>query len=530
MKMGEIPAASSPMIPRSSAGVTPRLALVGIIALVAAAIAIWRIQSFSDGLTIEATHIGDIPATIFRNAAASPEPVVVIAHGFAGSQQLMQPIAETLARNGYVAITFDLAGHGRNPLPLAGGVADLDRSTKALLAEIADVVAFARALPAGDHRVALVGHSFASDLVVQYGMGDPDIVATAALSLFGAGVTAREPRDLLVIDGAWELSMLKDAALRIANLTAGGDAQPGVTYGDLSSGTARRVVYAEGAEHIGVIYARDSLKAIVAWMNGAFGRTSSGVIDRRGKWLALLFAGLVALAAPAARLLPVVARRRLGAGLPWSRFAPAAIVPAVLTPLILWKAPTNFLPILLGDYLVVHFAIYGALTSGAVWLLRPKARPRLRLSTLASAAWPRIAIGAVSVTAFYVLAIGLPINAYVTSFMPTERRWPLILAMFCGCAIYFLADEWLTRGERAARGATFLTKLCFVLSLAAAVALNPQKLFFLAIIVPVILVLFVVYGLVSRWVYARTNDPRVAALGEAFALAWAIAVTFPVVG
>jgi hypothetical protein len=34
-----------------------------------------------------------------------------------------------------------------------------------------------------------------------------------------------------------------------------------------------------------------------------------------------------------------------------------------LTPLILWKLPTDFLPILLGDYLTKHFLLYGALTS-----------------------------------------------------------------------------------------------------------------------------------------------------------------------
>jgi hypothetical protein len=50
------------------------------------------------------------------------------------------------------------------------------------------------------------------------------------------------------------------------------------------------------------------------------------------------------------------------------------------------------------------------------------------------------------------------------------------------------------------------------------------------IIVPAIFVFFVVYGLVSRWVYARTGDPRAAALGNAAGLAWAIAVAFPVVG
>ena len=102
--------------------------------------------------------------------------------------------------------------------------------------------------------------------------------------------------------------------------------------------------------------------------------------------------------------------------------------------------------------------------------------------------------------------------------------------MFCGTAIYFLADEWLTRGAGRRLGRLCLHQALLPLSLIIAVALNPQKLFFLVIIVPVIFVLFVVYGLVSRWVYARTGDPRVGALGAAIGLAWAIAVTFPVVG
>ena len=102
--------------------------------------------------------------------------------------------------------------------------------------------------------------------------------------------------------------------------------------------------------------------------------------------------------------------------------------------------------------------------------------------------------------------------------------------MFVGTSLYFLTDEWLTRGAGAARGGYAFSKACFLASLLGAVALNPTKLFFLIIIVPVILVLFVVYGLVNRWIYRRVNDPRAAALGAAAALAWAIAVTFPIVG
>ena len=58
--------------------------------------------------------------------------MVLIAHGFAGSQQLMQPIATTLARNGFVAIPFDFPGHGRNTSPMRGGLTDQNASRRTL--------------------------------------------------------------------------------------------------------------------------------------------------------------------------------------------------------------------------------------------------------------------------------------------------------------------------------------------------------------------------------------------------------------
>ncbi|MGD0720600.1 MAG: alpha/beta hydrolase [Roseiarcus sp.] len=487
----------------------------------------WKLAGAYDGLIVTTARVGSIPVTIFRSASAAPGPAVVIAHGFAGSQQFMQPIAVTLARNGYVAVTFDFAGHGRNPEPLAGGIVDMQESTQTLLAEIGAIVAYARALPGVDGRLALVGHSMASDLVVQFAMENPGVAATAALSLFGRDVTPTNPPNLIVIDGAWETSMLTDAGLRIIAAAAGGPARASVTYGDLAKGTGRRFALARGAEHIGVLYSRDALDETLSWMNQTFGMRGSGFVDRRGKWLALLFAGLVAIAWPASRLLPIVAARPLGANLGWRRLAPLAAAPAILTPLLLWKAPTDFLPILLGDYLAAHFALYGLLTAAGLWLTG-RGAPDGWAPPAASLA--RLGIAAGALATYYVLGLGLPLDAYVASFMPNALRWPLIPAMFCGTALYFLADEWLTRGPAAARGGYAFTKICFLLSLVGAVALNRYRLFFLVIIVPAIFVFFLVYGLVSRWVYARTGDPRAAALGNAAGLAWAIAVAFPVVG
>ena len=100
----------------------------------------------------------------------------------------------------------------------------------------------------------------ASDLVVEYSMKDPEVEATAALSLFGRDVTATNPKNLIVIDGAWETSMLTDAGFRIVGMAAEGPARERVTYGDVSQGDGRRFVLAAGAEHIGVLYSRDALQ------------------------------------------------------------------------------------------------------------------------------------------------------------------------------------------------------------------------------------------------------------------------------
>ncbi len=93
-----------------------------VAALILVAIGLFELHGAREGLSITQTFVGETPVTIFRPRTDASAPVVVIAHGFAGSQQLMQPFAETLARNGYVAVTFDFLGHGRNPVPMRGDI------------------------------------------------------------------------------------------------------------------------------------------------------------------------------------------------------------------------------------------------------------------------------------------------------------------------------------------------------------------------------------------------------------------------
>ncbi|MGP1252799.1 MAG: alpha/beta hydrolase [Kiloniellales bacterium] len=494
--------------------------LLGLASVVAG---LWQLSTATAGLDVERTRLGATPVTVYRAADTGPAPVVLIAHGFAGSQQLMAPFAVSLARAGYLAVTYDLLGHGRNRSALTGDVTAETGATRNLLREMAEVAEHARALPGADGRLALLGHSMASDIVVRYAAErQAEVSATVAVSLFSRVVTAETPKNLLIVVGAWEPG-LREEGLRVLRLSGGETAQEGETVGSFAEGDARRLVFADSVEHIGVLYSRESLAESVTWLNEVFGRTQTASLDARGPWLGLLFGGLLLLAYPLSRVLPRVAPTRLGANLRWRRFALLALVPAVLTPLVLRVLPTDFLPILVGDYLAAHFALYGLLTALGLWVSGS-------FRDLPAVLWRRASL-ATGLLALYSLgALGLALDSFALSFVPTEARLPLIAVMIAGTVPYFLADEWLTRGATAPRGAYPLSKLCFALSLAIAVALDFQRLFFLIMIIPLILVFFLVYGLFSRWAYRATGQPLVGGLANALAFAWAIAVTFPILG
>jgi len=501
------------------------------LAIAAIVLGLLQLGSEREGLSVSALQVGSQPVTVFRPEGARQAPVVLVAHGFAGSQQLMQPLALALARAGFVAVTFDFPGHGRNALPMQGGIKEERRSLQALLGSMEEMRAFVLEL-SGGRPYAVLGHSMASDIIVRHAQAHPEVVATVAISLFGPSITATtppdSPRNLLVIDGALEPAMMQTEALRVMS---GATPEPALetAYGSMDRGTARKATLAPGVEHIGVLYSRHTVREAVLWLDDAFGRTGTAAPapPPRGAWIALLLAGVVLLAWPLSALLPRVAVTGNGtARLPWWGWRGQAItllLPALLTPVLLWKVPGDFLPILLGDYLLLHFGLYGLLTVGLQWLCgrRPPA--------LTPSQWRVFALATAAVTAYALFAIGLPIDSYVFNLRPDMARLPLIGVMCLGTLPWFLADEWLTRAPGAPRGAYVASKLGFLVSLVMAIALNPGRLFFLAIIVPAILLLFLVYGLISRWSFAATGHPAVAGTANAIAFAWFVAVVFPLV-
>jgi len=495
-----------------------------LVSVVLIAFGLFRLTQADAGVVADETRLGPTPVTVFRAAdvpADAALPVVVIAHGFAGSRQLMQSFALTLAKNGYLAVSFDYYGHGRNLEPLRGNITKVEGATQNLLEQTGTVVDYALSLPRAGDGLAVLGHSMASDIMVRYAEQDERVDATVAVSMFSPAVTAASPENLLIIVGGLE-GFLKEEALRVLGMVTDNPVE-GVTVGRFEDGSARRVVFADGVEHVGVLYSQESMAATVAWLNDVYGRESSGYTATRGLAIALLIAGAWLLAWPLSKLLPVVSRPALGASLRWRRLLPAAAIPAVVTPLSLWWFPADFLGVLVGGYLAIHFLVYGLVTAGCLLWVRRADGPSVRGETN----WPKLVVASVLATAYIAGVIALILDTYVTSFTITPPRVPLVFLMLAGTLSYFLADEWLTRGADTARGGHLFTRFCFLVSLGIAVALSFEDLFFLLIIAAVIVLYFLVYGFFAKWIYRATGHPAVGAIATATAFAWALAAVFP---
>lgn len=490
------------------------LRFTAILALFAMALSIWSLERARAGLHVTPLIVpGGTPATLYLRPGDEPAPVVVIAHGFAGSRQLMDSYALTLAHAGYLAVSFDFEGHGRNPRPMSGDIGSVSGTTQLLMTETARVARAALTHPRADGRLAYLGHSMASDIIARQSALDPPVDVVVAVSMFSGSVSAQAPANLLVIAGQWETRLAQEALRTVQQIDP--NARIGQTLGDPATGPARRAVIAPRVEHVGVLFSATALRETRDWLDASFGRTSEGPVPQRGGWIAVLLIATVALGWPLARVLPAGPSRTdtlSGRG-----FVAIALVPAAVVPLILWPVDTNLLPVLVADYLALHLGLYGMLTLTLLaWQGQLKGQFPLRVWWIAA-----------GVAVFGILAVGGVIERHVTSFVPHPGRLAVIGGLALGAVPFMLGDALLTGGGTGRLWRVLVARGAFLMSLALAVALDLSGLFFLIVILPVIVLFFMLFGTMAGWVGRRTGLPAAAGIGLGLVLAWALGVTFP---
>ncbi|MEV4478923.1 alpha/beta fold hydrolase [Micromonospora coxensis] len=497
--------------PSGVAPATRRTVLLTLPALLAVLLGAVGLVRADAGATTRQVTVGGVPLTEVRaGPVEGRRPGVVIAHGFAGSARLMRPLADTVARQGAVALLFDFAGHGANPARLPGAGRDAAETRAALARDLAVAVAHLRTLPDVDPaRIVLVGHSMGAGAVTRYAAGHPDIARTVAISLpDGDDLPDGRPEGLLLIVGGAEFPDFRDTAEATAR------------RGDPAG---RRLVVVPGVEHISVLFAGRTHREVAAWVGGGGGAPPWPVARAVSAGLLLLGAGLGFV--PLVGLL--LGRRRPAPPRP---APPTSVVAAVAVGAgvgVAALAPTARLPLAVGGYVTGFLLVTGGLlVAAARWW--PLPGPAAALPGPAAApVGPRRDVGAVVagllLTGYAVGAVAVPIHLGLTSALPVGARWWLLPLVAAGC-LAFLTGAELVTGGRSLRYAAVGASAVLALTGAAVAGLAPG---FVLLVVPLFAVL-VAWQAAWAAVLRRAGAPRwLPALVGAVLLAWPVATTLP---
>ncbi|TFL18067.1 alpha/beta fold hydrolase [Jannaschia formosa] len=477
--------------------------LLAVFALAVALLATTFLERERAGLSVTRTSVDGTPVTLWREAGDAPLPLVVVAHGYAGSRQMMRANAITLARTGLEVAVLDLPGHGRHPRPMTGDVTRLDGATAMLTRE---VIAVTRALLAGREAegLALLGHSMATDIVVRAAEAlDPE--AVVAISMYSEAVTPAHPARLLILSGAQERRLREVAVEALQQVDP--DAQEGETA--KAPGVVRRAAAAPWVGHVGVLYAPSALREARDWIAGALGTGARGAPPATALWLMLLLGSLVALARPLAapfgppRPAPPSCPRRLALVALLAPVAPAIAAAAVIPDLGGLRA---FAP------LAAFLTVWGGVQGAVLW------RAGRRLPAPSGAAATVLAVWAFG-------AFALALDRYGASFLPWGPRLPVAAMLLPGALLFVWADALLTQGaglllRLVARGLPLLALL-------GAMFLDPI-LGVAFTVLPVTVLFWLVFGTVAQWMARNTGaGTPVPVLGAM--LAWALAASTPLI-
>lgn len=477
---------------------------IAVVLAVAVIVIAWQqVLAAGRGLVVrDLEGAGGTPLRYLVPEGASDAPGVIVAHGFAGSKQLMYGFGYALVRAGYGVMLLDFDGHGA-----ARG--RLDRAGDALQRNLAAAYASLAAQPEIDPaRIALLGHSMGSGAVMTAAIDSPEQYrATVAVSPTGAAVTADAPRNLLLMAGSLEPQFLGNGRSLLAE--AGGASD------DLDAGRGRALVEVPNVEHITILFSRVAQQAALDWLNRAFARPLAEVAaDRRmvwfgvhlGGWLLLWLALSPLFAAPAQAL--SVVRRRPGywLGLPLGALAAA---------FLLFLAGRVFDVSRLGGLLVGGALGVWFLVLGLVWLLSGFRPPR--------PAAPDVLWGLL-LFAFLSLAFGAMAQlTWLPWLLTAERlaRWPLVAAAVLP---WLLASALAQhRAKPAGRfGWWLLQSAVIVAGLGLTILLSPD-LFFIFLLLPTFPLLLGLLAIAGT----ALDRPWAVALGGALFWGWILVAVFP---
>lgn len=479
---------------------TRKRLLLMVTALLLIALSWWGVVTARTGLVVRSLEHEGVPVLFVAPSNAEKIPGVLIAHGYAGSKQLMLGYAHVLAHAGYAVMLWDFDSHGANAKPLEQGSLEQNLNTA--------YKAFVEQPEVDSSRLALLGHSMGSGAVMSAAIRHINrFAATVAVSPTGANITPLAPRNLQLQAGSWEGRFVANAE-RL--LTAGGGENQ-----NLADGRGRSFVIVPNAEHITILFRNPSHQAAKNWLDATFGiQRSSHYIDRRMTWYGLhLLAWLTLLGAVAPVLNSFSTAHKLKIH-PFRRWGGLLVAPFVASSVLTLLSQSSDIDalggLLVGGAVSIWFGV-----AGLVWLAIMFHLPRLTLR----------AVG-LGVILFMVLWIAFGAMAQVVwlQWWLIPARLKLFPLLSLACFPWFLASGIAQQSVRVGKrilwwlGQSLVLVGGFILVL----YLLP-KLSFIALLLPLFPLVMAIFTFVASffkesWSYA---------IGSALLFGWMLTAAFP---
>ena len=236
-----------------------------LILILIALFAFWKLNFSERNLTSIRESVNKTPVTLTFKDNIKTEGIVFLAHGFAGSTSFMRPIAVALAEAGYLTVRFDFLGHGRHPQPYSGDITTIEGATQKFVNQTNEIISH-YLLKHSPNFSMIIGHSMASDIIIRSASLNPSLNSAVAISAYTDAVKAKEPKNVLILNGQWE-PQLRSKSLEILQNIGVDNPKEGKLYGALDDNTIRKVDFIENADHVGVLYSVRTQRELVDWIN-----------------------------------------------------------------------------------------------------------------------------------------------------------------------------------------------------------------------------------------------------------------------
>ena len=502
-----------------------------------------RVIAYEDGITRSTFTIqGVIPVPVIEMSPAGGETplVAIVAHGFAGSKDLMTGFGDELARAGITTYLFDFPGHGESPVPLADNTFS-GRAAQDNITTVGEVVTYARTHNSVTRHpnIILLGHSMGSAAVGDYSMAHPDgdIVSTILVSPVGQEQpTLTQPKNLLMLAGQNDIPFTIVNSTRMLQLGCGLSQPPALpaACGNPADGTGRRAAILAGLNHITILNAGSTYDEVLNWLHRAYpdqvdtGHMQSNI---RLFWLLLGIAGIILAVFPLSSLaldmfdIYGIVRPFRGQDVVFFDLCAMVGIAVAIAIQYFWR-PFGFIHILLVDYVSGYFFITAVVLALSVYIVRGIAPlPVFRQTT------KQIVLGILLWLFLYITLGQLVTFAWQRLTFTLPRLWRFVLVFLIIWPL-FLLDEGINRGYQEegtirAIASSVAFKVLLIAGLLVAIVVTPG-LDFLSIVLPVLVLVFLLLVAFGTQIYASGRAAITTATLSALVLAWCMSTTLPI--